>query len=143
MLMPEMVFYSKIDLWIHGVFIVTTLVVLALPYLYYKSRREVSFIQSVFMMLLPMLFSLAMLLPSYFHTVYTIDDHQLLVKSGLFKWQVPLSDIDYIAPTHSILSAPALSMDRLAVHYGDKRVVVSPKDKQQFVQAIKERQTAQ
>nr|WP_241878831.1 PH domain-containing protein [Psychrobacter sp. PraFG1]UNK05431.1 PH domain-containing protein [Psychrobacter sp. PraFG1] len=114
--MPEMVFYSKIDLWIHGVFIVTTLVVLALPYLYYKSRREVSFIQSVFMMLLPMLFSLGMLLPSYFHTVYTIDDHQLLVKSGLFKWQVPLSDIDYIAPhIASCLRLRCLWIDWLSI----------------------------
>ena len=84
-----------------------------------------------------MIFSLVILLPSYFYTYYKVNDHQLLVKSGLFSWKIPLSEIESIEPTHSFLSAPALSLDRLAIHYGDgNRVVVSPKDKQGFINAI-------
>ena len=132
-----MIFYSKIDLWMHIVFIGTTLIVISLPYLYYKTTKDVSLIQSLFVMMIPMMFSLVMLLPSYFHTYYKVNDHQLLVKSGLFSWKIPLSEIESIEPTHSFLSAPALSLDRLAIHYSDgKRVVVSPKDKQGFIEAI-------
>ena len=79
-----MIFSSKIDLWMHIVFIGTTLVILSLPYLYYKTTKDVSLIQSLFVMMIPMMFSLVMLLPSYFYTYYQIDDYQLLVKSGLF-----------------------------------------------------------
>lgn len=132
-----MIFYSKIDLWMHIVFIGTTLTVITLPYLYYKTTKDVSLIQSLFVMMIPMMFSLVMLLPSYFYTYYQVDDYQLLVKSGLFSWKIPLSEIESIEPTHSFLSAPALSLDRLVIHYGDgKRVVVSPKDKQGFIEAI-------
>ena len=132
-----MIFYSKIDLWMHIVFIGTALTVISLPYLYYKTTKDVSLIQSLFVMMIPMIFSLVILLPSYFYTYYQVDDHQLLVKSGLFSWKIPLSEIESIEPTHSFLSAPALSLDRLAIHYGDgNRVVVSPKDKQGFINAI-------
>ena len=132
-----MIFYSKIDLWMHIVFIGTALTVISLPYLYYKTTKDVSLIQSLFVMMIPMIFSLVMLLPSYFCTYYKVNDHQLLVKSGLFSWKIPLSEIESIEPTHSFLSAPALSLDRLAIHYGDgNRVVVSPKDKQGFINAI-------
>lgn len=132
-----MIFYSKIDLWMHIVFIGTALTVISLPYLYYKTTKDVSLIQSLFVMMIPMIFSLVILLPSYFYTYYKVNDHQLLVKSGLFSWKIPLSEIESIEPTHSFLSAPALSLDRLAIHYGDgNRVVVSPKDKQGFINAI-------
>ena len=132
-----MIFYSKIDLWMHIVFIGTTLVIISLPYLYYKTTKDVSLIQSLLVTLLPMLFSLLMLLPCYLNTYYQVDDHQLLVKSGLFSWKIPLSEIESIEPTHSFLSAPALSLDRLVIHYGDgKRVVVSPKDNQGFIEAV-------
>lgn len=136
-----MIFYSKIDLWMHIVFIGTALTVISLPYLYYKTTKDVSLIQSLFVMMIPMIFSLVILLPSYFYTYYKVNDHQLLVKSGLFSWKIPLSEIESIEPTHSFLSAPALSLDRLAIHYGDgNRVVVSPKDKQGFIKAIGQRQ---
>lgn len=132
-----MIFTSKIDLWMHIVFIGTTLVITSLPYMYYKTTKDVSLIQSLLVMLLPMLFSLLMLLPSYLYTYYQVDDHQLLVKSGLFSWKIPLCEIESIEPTHSFLSAPALSLDRLAIHYSDgKRVVVSPKDKSGFIEAV-------
>ena len=136
-----MIFYSKIDLWMHIVFIGTALTVISLPYLYYKTTKDVSLIQSLFVMMIPMIFSLVILLPSYFYTYYKVNDHQLLVKSGLFSWKIPLSEIESIEPTHSFLSAPALSLDRLAIHYGDgNRVVVSPMDKQGFIEAIHQRQ---
>lgn len=136
-----MIFYSKIDLWMHIVFIGTALTVISLPYLYYKTTKDVSLIQSLFVMMIPMIFSLVILLPSYFYTYYKVNDHQLLVKSGLFSWKIPLSEIESIEPTHRFLSAPALSLDRLAIYYSDgKRVVVSPKDKAGFIDVIQERQ---
>lgn len=139
--MTELVFYSKIDLWMHVVFIGTTLGVISLPYFYYKTSKDVSLMQSLLVMIMPVLFSLATLLPCYLYTYYKVDDSELFIKSGLFKWRIPLSEIEYIEPTNSLLSAPALSLDRLMVHYkGDKRVVVSPKDKAGFVTAIRQRE---
>ena len=57
-------------------------------------------------------------------TVYIVTDELLLVSSGPFSWRVPRDEITHVAPTRTILSSPALSLDRLEVRYGAKVVVV-------------------
>lgn len=72
-----------------------------------------------------------------FTTRYIITDEHLLIIAGPFSWRVPRSEITRIEPTRSRQSAPALSLDRLAVHYGsDDVIVVSPKEKTVFVRAL-------
>jgi Bacterial PH domain len=73
-------------------------------------------------------------------TRYAIDDAFLHVRSGPFRWTIPLRDIGSITPTRDITSSPALSLDRLCIEYGDgRRLLVSPREKDAFLRDLQER----
>ena len=69
-------------------------------------------------------------------TSYTITDDELLVRCGPVRRRVPLGAITALTPTRTLLSSPALSLDRIEVCAGSHSVVVSPLDKQGFAAAI-------
>ena len=73
------------------------------------------------------------------NTYYEIVGTDLLVRSGPLKWTIPVADIQEITPSRNMLSAPALSLDRLKIRFG-KRVfiLVSPEDKDGFQRAIRD-----
>lgn len=72
-------------------------------------------------------------------TYYTIDGAELKVRSGfLINITIDINTITKIVPTRSILSAPAVSLDRLEVFYNKyDSVVVSPGDKEGFIEVLK------
>jgi len=72
-------------------------------------------------------------------TEYRITAEKLLVRSGPVRVDVPLKSVTGLRASHSVLSAPALSLDRIEVSYGSKRVVISPRDRAGFIAAITER----
>ena len=61
------------------------------------------------------------------------------MKNGFSTQSIPLKDIIHITPTNSMLSAPALSLDRIEIRYEGGSIVISPKDKDEFYRAIQER----
>ena len=70
-------------------------------------------------------------------THYTVDGNILRVRSGPFRWKVPIDQIESVQPTRSPLSSPALSLDRLQIRYGaGRRIMVSPADRSGFLRAI-------
>lgn len=70
-------------------------------------------------------------------TSYTIDGGTLTVRCGPLKVVVPLSSVTRVTATRSLLSAPALSLDRLEIRYGKgASVVVSQKEKGAFLKAL-------
>jgi hypothetical protein len=69
-------------------------------------------------------------------THYTVTGDILRVACGPFRWKVPIDAIDAVEATRSPLSSPALSLDRLRIRYGGKRIMVSPSDKTGFLRAI-------
>ena len=71
------------------------------------------------------------------NTRYIVSADELLVVSGPIRWQIALADIDAVLPTRSVLSSPALSLDRLEISYsGGRKLLVSPKDKAGFLLAL-------
>ena len=70
-----------------------------------------------------------------FTTHYTIDGKNLIVKSGfLVNKTIAISSIKKITETNSLLSAPAMSLDRLEISYGKfDDIIISPKEKQVFI----------
>ena len=73
-------------------------------------------------------------------TSYTVTADELQVRSGPFRWQIKLSEVKQISPSRSWLSSPALSLDRVRVQFGAARsVLVSPREKQQFVDCLRQR----
>ncbi len=72
-------------------------------------------------------------------TKYSIQGQILLVRSGPFRWRIPLAHITRMVPTKSALSSPALSLDRLRIEYGPgKLILLSPLDQERFVRAVSE-----
>lgn len=70
-------------------------------------------------------------------TRYELSRESLIVRSGPFRWRIPLVDIKSVTPTRNPLSSPALSLDRLRIEYGQRRaVMISPSDKDGFLRAL-------
>lgn len=76
-------------------------------------------------------------------THYTINDGLLFVRSGPFRWHIPIAEITSITPTSNVASSPALSLDRLNIRYGKNRsIMISPREKDAFmrdIEALRER----
>lgn len=74
----------------------------------------------------------------FFNTVYKIKDNHLFVQCGLVTYKpISIATITKISKTNSILSSPAASFDRIAIHYGAyDQVIISPKDIQAFFNAL-------
>ena len=73
-------------------------------------------------------------------TYYEIDTaaQTLRIRSGfLFNQTLAISSIRKIEESNSLLSAPALSMDRLEVHFNMyDSILLSPKDKNDFITTL-------
>lgn len=83
----------------------------------------------------------AFLLWSLYGTSYTLLTDQLLIRSGPFRFRIPLAEITAVAPSRNPRSSPACSLDRLEIRYrGDRsRMLISPEDKAGFLEALRRR----
>ena len=75
----------------------------------------------------------------FLSTYYTIENEILNVRSGfLINMKINVNSIYKIVKSNSIMSAPAASLDRLKITYQQNQIVViSPKNKQDFVNELK------
>ena len=70
---------------------------------------------------------------------YGLGDTHLVVRFGICRQRIPLSEISEVNPTFNPLSAPALSLDRLHVRFGQgifKAVMISPADRNLFLDEL-------
>lgn len=75
-----------------------------------------------------------------FSISYTIEGETLIVRCAFMpKKKYLISDIKRIEKTRSLLSAPAASLDRIAISFSGKSfpLVISPKDEAMFIEALK------
>jgi hypothetical protein len=72
-------------------------------------------------------------------TYYVLTDDTLFVRGGPVRRTIPLRSVQRLRATREPYSSPALSLDRIEVTYGSKRVLISPHDKRGFVNALKAR----
>lgn len=75
---------------------------------------------------------------SLFRTVYVVNDSKLRVWLGVIPYgKKEIDQIKSVHRTSSLISSPALSIDRLAITFvnGD-RLIISPKDREEFVAAL-------
>lgn len=128
-----MVFRSAVDAWFYGLVAATAVVTLAalLPLL--KSGRPGLVVLALVLALVTIGLPVWLLLS----TVYVVGDHALIVTSGPFRWYIPRAEITSVRRSRSLLSSPALSIDRLEIAYGRHgRILVSPKDRDGFLRAL-------
>lgn len=86
----------------------------------------------------PITLLLALLLVCFLPVYYQIEASVLTIRAGFLRRSVPISQITKVQPTWNLLSAPALSLDRLEIKYSPDGVLgeialVSPIDKKKFI----------
>lgn len=133
--MAERRFKSKVDLWILLVIIAIVImdfvlmVALAIDRGSPPAGKTAGILVCIAVMAL--IASLAL------RTYYAVDKNVLRVVSGPFRWKIPVDQITSVTPTRTLLSSPAMSLDRLKIEYGKLRpMIVSPADKKGFLKAI-------
>lgn len=132
----KQLFRSKTDGWLWCVFIALIGVSLyAVINEYINEQAELGVIGSV------LIISIGLVLPVWVltGTYYVLTDEWLLIRSGPFRWRIRVSDIRDVQPTRTLISSPALSMDRLMVIHRKGVVVISPADKRAFIEAVNAR----
>jgi hypothetical protein len=74
-----------------------------------------------------------------FPTRYGLSDTHLVVRFGICRQRIPLAAISEVNPTSNLLAAPALSLDRLRVQFGQgvfKALRISPADRSLFLDEL-------
>ena len=117
---------SKIDWWLG----------LVLVYPIFRSIQSI--IEGEWYGYLGLLLTLLLIVFISKSTRYIITENRLIVKCMfIVNDKIEISKIRKIEKTNSILSSPALSLDRIAVFYNKyDEVYISPKDKQAFVDEL-------
>jgi len=132
-------FRSKIDWWLLLIFIVITANIIMKIY---EANHHYSLASNFPHLIIYSLIIFVIWLP-IFNTYYVVENDTLIIKSLVFRWKINIKDITQIQPTHNPLSSPALSLDRLKIYYMKNgevaSVMISPKDKEGFFQAINKR----
>lgn len=128
----NVIFRSKVDAWLVAV-IVGVLSLCIAPMLF-APFNLVTASAVVFLVVI-----LAFAIDMTFNISYVVDGEWLTINTGrLFRGtRVRIADIKSIQSTHTIISAPAASLDRLRICVGKyDEIIVSPKRKQEFIEAL-------
>lgn len=130
------IYHSKIDHWI---WVFSTTIIFScifVPIIIESSKDWIFIVSLIASALIPIL----IIINIYTNTYYSINESSLIlrVKSGIFfDSKYDINKITRIRNTHSILSAPALSLDRIEVTIGQyNNVVISPENKEKFINQI-------
>lgn len=117
------IYKSKIDWW------------MSLVLVYPIFRSIVSIIEGEWIGYLGILMCFLFIFFISKSTRYIIEENQLIVKCMfIVNERIDISKIKKIEKTNSILSSPALSLDRIAIKFNKyDEVYISPKEKQSFV----------
>ena len=130
-----MLFRSKVDRWLPALLLCSTAVpVAALGIAAVRGEVHPALAVGILLMIAP---GSALTFWIYRHTAYDVTETDLIVGCGPFQSRIPLGSITSVAPTRSLLAAPALSRERLEIRYGAaNRVIVSPADRVGFLRAL-------
>lgn len=71
--------------------------------------------------------------------VYTLNDDNLKIKSGMLEDDVPLRKVIKAEKCSSLWSAPALSLQRVRIILEDGSRIISPKDQDKFMADLETR----
>lgn len=74
----------------------------------------------------------------WFKTGYTIQDNFLKIQYGPFKREIKIDVIHSVRETKNPFTDPALSMDKIEIHYGKFHTIgISPKNKFEFISQLR------
>jgi membrane protein YdbS with pleckstrin-like domain len=70
---------------------------------------------------------------------YLLETDHLLIRAGFARWRIPYARISAVEPSRSLWAGPALSLRRVKIDYGRRFVLVSPRDREGFIEALRAR----
>ncbi|QJC98464.1 Putative antibiotic immunity protein [Bacillus mojavensis] len=80
---------------------------------------------------------------SFIDLKYVLKEHRLIIKAGLIKYQIPYEKIDKVIQQKKLWSGFRLigSRHAITIYYrgGWGHAVISPKDTEEFIQQLKEK----
>ncbi len=127
----EKTFRSKVDIWLLIV-IYAIIIASVAPIAYSGDILESTIIAAI--LIVPITVYI-------FSIKYIVRGSSLIVKDGIFSHVYDINDLRSIKPTHTLLSAPAASFDRLEINFTHDTLVVSPRDKEDFIRLLREATT--
>jgi len=132
--MERAVFYSKLDIWLAIVLLATVGILFWAVFSYVRGLNE--FTWGAVIHAGGQVMMAALVISMLTNTRYVVGESALIVWSGPIRWSLPYSASLTYRETKTVFAAPALSMDRLEVHMGDRGIVISPADKEGFLRAL-------
>lgn len=121
------VYKSKVDTWL----ILLVFGTFLLPMIVLFVNTFSILVLAIFLLCLAFVSSIL------FSIKYVLEDETLYIKTAyLFTEKIDIKSITEISSTRTLLSAPAASIDRIALKCGRKVVVISPKNKAEFVEDV-------
>ena len=131
-------YHSKKDAWLIAIIVIAFLISLSsliLTLITPGALQQGGWV-SVVVVVVVWVFVGSLIWPLY----YEITPSALVVRGGLLHWEIPLSSIQQVLPSHNMLASPALSLDRLRIEYtqnGKTRfMLISPKNKSSFLRDL-------
>ncbi len=120
---------SKIDIWLVVLFYVMMLLPTILTLIDMFSWTMMA-LEGLLLVLVSILL---------FNTKYIIDGEYLYIKCGFLpKEKCFISQIVKIKNTHNIISAPAISLDRIEIRLNNRQqLIISPLDKEEFINHLR------
>jgi len=127
-------FKSKVDRWI---FVLLVVVIIVQIVAVGSAAAQAGEALAMTGLILAMIGVVGLMVWLMVGTHYTVDRGIIRIRSGPFWWKVPIEEITSVKATRSLLSSPALSLDRILIRYGKRgRIMISPADKAGFLKAI-------
>jgi hypothetical protein len=131
----DMKFKSKIDWWFH----LTVLFVLFTSIWTFAMGIRDKEITAVVVGVSLLVIDILLVLPIYFFTYYTLLDTSLHIRCGLYNKRIAYNNITEIHETRDPSASVGLSLDRISVNCSQGKILISPKNKHEFIRLLKQR----
>lgn len=125
------VYYSRLDWWIAALIAGSILFCIGLGIYLFESERIAALLLFGIVACCIIIISI-LVIPCK----YTLLDDHLLVQAGVIMYKVPYAEIRKIEKSSNPLSSPALSLRRVKITREKGFLLVSPADRDQFIQDL-------
>ena len=124
------VYPSAVDTWIGFMLVMTPITAAAIGTYLLVQGRSADAMLLFLTGALAAVITLAFTLPCR----YTVLVDALSMRCGVICYQVPLADIQSVEPSRTIMSGPALSLNRVLVKTAKRQYILSPKERDAFIE---------
>jgi hypothetical protein len=126
-------FRSRVDAWLVGLIVAADVAVMVSLFSVIRTGDAMAIAVSMLVLTLSTVLPIWILVATH----YTFGPDELVIRGGPFVKRIPYADIRAVEPSRSLLSSPALSLDRLRLNLGAGHgVLVSPADKAGFLREL-------